>query len=146
MKKKKHVTPRAVAAPKHAAKPNPFELKGSKRKFDVLGKRDKDGKKNVIKSREEAVNKVRSQALSRNSNSGSSSAGSSNDGSSGTSATTACMPAIVPVCNFNQLLSSTGSCLSALLTVQRKKTLLVEYKQLRKANTFIDRRFGGEHG
>lgn len=26
---------------------------------------------------------------------------------------------------------------------QRKKTLLVEYKQLRKANTFIDRRFGG---
>jgi hypothetical protein len=28
--------------------------------------------------------------------------------------------------------------------LQRKKTLLVEYKQLRKANTFIDRRFGGE--
>ncbi len=26
---------------------------------------------------------------------------------------------------------------------QRKKTLLVEYRQLRKANTFIDRRFGG---
>jgi hypothetical protein len=65
MKKKKHVTLRAVAAPKHAAKPNPFELKGSKRKFDVLGKRDKDGKKNVIKSREEAVNKVRSDVLSR---------------------------------------------------------------------------------
>ncbi|WIA18434.1 hypothetical protein OEZ85_009894 [Tetradesmus obliquus] len=81
MKKKKNVTPRAVAAPKHAAKPNPFELKGSKRKFDVMGKRDKEGKKNIIKSREEAVNK-------------------------------------------------------------RKKTLLVEYKQLRKANTFIDRRFG----
>jgi hypothetical protein len=33
--------------------------------------------------------------------------------------------------------------LSALPPVQRKKTLLVEYKQLRKANTFIDRRFGG---
>ena len=58
MKKKKNVTPRAVAAPKHAAKPNPFELKGSKRKFDVMGKRDKDGKKNIIKSREEAVNKL----------------------------------------------------------------------------------------
>jgi hypothetical protein len=28
--------------------------------------------------------------------------------------------------------------------VQRKKTLLVEYKQLRKANTFIDKRFGGK--
>jgi len=30
--------------------------------------------------------------------------------------------------------------------LQRKKTLLVEYKQMRKANTFIDRRFGGEWG
>ena len=28
--------------------------------------------------------------------------------------------------------------------VQRKDTLLVEYKQLRKANSFVDRRFGGE--
>lgn len=28
--------------------------------------------------------------------------------------------------------------------VQRNKTLLVEYKQLRKANAFIDRRFGEE--
>jgi nucleolar protein 14 len=28
--------------------------------------------------------------------------------------------------------------------VQRKGTLLVEYKQLRKANAFVDRRFGGE--
>lgn len=27
---------------------------------------------------------------------------------------------------------------------QRKKTLLVEYRSLRKANTFVDRRFGGE--
>lgn len=27
--------------------------------------------------------------------------------------------------------------------LQRKSTLLVEYKQLRKANAFIDRRFGG---
>ena len=26
--------------------------------------------------------------------------------------------------------------------MQRKKTLLVEYKQLRKANAFVDRRFG----
>lgn len=30
--------------------------------------------------------------------------------------------------------------------VQRKKTLMVEYKSLRKANTFLDRRFGGEQG
>lgn len=27
---------------------------------------------------------------------------------------------------------------------QRKETLLVEYRHLRKANTFIDRRFGGK--
>lgn len=27
---------------------------------------------------------------------------------------------------------------------QRKKTLLVEYRQLRKANAFVDRRFGEE--
>jgi hypothetical protein len=53
MKKKK--TPRAVQAP---APINPFELKGSRKKFAVLGKRDRADKKNVIKSREEAVNKV----------------------------------------------------------------------------------------
>eukprot|EP00955_Chlamydomonas_euryale_P055990 356275-Chlamydomonas_euryale.AAC.2 len=29
------------------------------------------------------------------------------------------------------------------LASQRKRTLLVEYKQLRKANSFVDRRFGG---
>ena len=34
-------------------------------------------------------------------------------------------------------------CISLLPAPQRKKTLLVEYKQLRKANTFVDRRFGG---
>lgn len=28
--------------------------------------------------------------------------------------------------------------------LQRKKTLLVEYRQLRKANAFVDRRFGEE--
>ena len=28
--------------------------------------------------------------------------------------------------------------------IQRKKTLLVEYRQLRKANAFVDRRFGEE--
>ena len=43
---------------KESARPNPFELKGTKRKFDVVGRRDKDGKKNVIQSREAAVAKV----------------------------------------------------------------------------------------
>lgn len=57
MKKKK--VPRAVQAQQHAPKLNPFELKGSRKKFDVLGKRDKKEKSNVIKSREEAYNRVR---------------------------------------------------------------------------------------
>ena len=29
--------------------------------------------------------------------------------------------------------------------LQRKKTLLVEYRQLRKANAFVDRRFGEDN-
>lgn len=57
--KKKKIMPKAVAAKQQPPKPNPFELKGSKRKFDVVGKRDKDGKKNIIKQREEAVEKVK---------------------------------------------------------------------------------------
>ncbi|GAX76160.1 hypothetical protein CEUSTIGMA_g3604.t1 [Chlamydomonas eustigma] len=70
------------AASRAAPKPiNPFELKKSKTKFETVGRRIKGANKNVIKAREEAVNK-------------------------------------------------------------RKRTLLVEYKQLRKANTFVDRRFG----
>lgn len=55
---KKRKVPRAVQAQQEAPKLNPFELKGSRKKFDVLGKRDKSDKKNVIKAREEAVNKV----------------------------------------------------------------------------------------
>lgn len=30
-----------------------------------------------------------------------------------------------------------------LRALQRKKTLLVEYRQLKKSNVFVDRRFGG---
>lgn len=56
MKKKK--VPRAVEAKQQPPKLNPFELKSSRKKFDVLGKRDRQAKRNVIKSREEAVNKV----------------------------------------------------------------------------------------
>ena len=56
--KKRNKVPRAVQAQQQAPKINPFELKGSRRKFDVLGKRDKGDKKNIIQSREDAVNKV----------------------------------------------------------------------------------------
>jgi hypothetical protein len=82
------------------------------------------------------------------SNAGSSSTGGSNSGSSGMSITIhahallrSCLYLLLHAIHLPSL---TGCCLCALLTVQRKKTLLVEYKQLRKANTFIDRRFGGE--
>jgi nucleolar protein 14 len=71
-----------AAAKKKSEKPNPFEIKRSKTKFETLGRRLKGASKNVIKAREDSVTK-------------------------------------------------------------RKNTLLVEYKQLRKANTFVDRRFGG---
>ena len=64
-------------------KTNPFELKKTKTKFETLGRRIKGSTKNVIKAREESVQR-------------------------------------------------------------RKKTLLVEYKTLRKANSFVDRRFGGK--
>ncbi len=57
MKKRKQV-PRAVAAAS-APRANPFELKSSKRKFEVLGRREKQGSRNVIQSREEAVERVR---------------------------------------------------------------------------------------
>jgi hypothetical protein len=62
MKKKK--VPRAVQAQQQAPKVNPFELKGSRKKFDVLGKRDKGDKKNIIKTREEAVDRVCSHSTS----------------------------------------------------------------------------------
>ena len=59
---KKKVPLKAARSQKPGAAPpklNPFELKGSKRKFDVLGRREKAGKKNVVQSREAAVVKVR---------------------------------------------------------------------------------------
>ncbi|KXZ52129.1 hypothetical protein GPECTOR_10g758 [Gonium pectorale] len=74
----------AVLAAQLKAQPkklNPFELKGAKGHFDTMGRRLSGKKHNVIKARQEAVNR-------------------------------------------------------------RKKTLLVEYRQLRKANSFVDRRFG----
>jgi hypothetical protein len=63
---KKKLAPKAArgarggaSAAKSGGKTNPFELKGSRRKFEVLGRREKAGKNNVIASREAAVAKVR---------------------------------------------------------------------------------------
>ena len=57
-KRKAAATPRAAQAAQQQAKPNPFELKRSKRKFDVLGRKIKGDGKNVVKSREDALLKV----------------------------------------------------------------------------------------
>jgi hypothetical protein len=117
MAKPKKGLPPSKARQQHqqGAKANPFELRTTKRKFDVVGKRDKSGAKNVVKARQEAVNKVRADTRRCR------------------AARRACgrpprLPALTP---------------SPRAGPQRKQTLLVEYKQLRKSNTFIDRRFGG---
>lgn len=52
-----------AAAPK---KPNPFELKKTKTKFDVIGRRiGKNQTKNVIQARSDAINRVRSSGRRR---------------------------------------------------------------------------------
>lgn len=58
-KKRKHVPLAVSKHHKQAANPqNPFELKRSKRKFEVLGRRVKGDSKNVVQARQDAVNKV----------------------------------------------------------------------------------------
>jgi hypothetical protein len=58
-KKQRNKVPRAVQAQQQAPKLNPFELKKSRKKFEVLGKRDAtDKQRNVIQAREDANNKV----------------------------------------------------------------------------------------
>lgn len=49
-----------------------------------------------------------------------------------------------PVCPCKESpLLTTAPSFTPWHPLQRKSTLLVEYKQLRKSNAFIDRRFGG---
>lgn len=91
MAKKKKAQPRGPArqqGDKPQEKNNPFEQLHSKRRFDVLGRRGKNGAQQPQK-----VTKARSAAVEK-----------------------------------------------------RKSTLLIEYKALRKANAFIDRRFGEADG
>lgn len=51
-----------AAASQPARKPNPFELKTAKTKFDTIGRRTKGATKNVVKARQEAITKVRCAA------------------------------------------------------------------------------------
>jgi hypothetical protein len=177
---------RAAAAPK----PNPFELKGSKRKFDVLGRRKTGDKKNVVQARQQAVEKVcrdagdegaeevepgwrqrgvLAAAMQHHAHSGTPGAPDSLDRLLFQSAMCTC--SVVPdvLAHVHPPTGVSSPCMQHQLfahpshdshvycrpmhdshNLQRKKTLLVEYRQLRKANTFIDRRFGGgvsrQHG
>jgi hypothetical protein len=122
-KPKKGLPAAKLRQQQQSAKPNPFELKTSKSKFDVVGKRNKGSVKNVVKARQEAVNKVSSADIL-------------------TAADR------VALCASDRFMSPTiiSRYLNmSSLPLQRKQTLLVEYKQLRNSNTFIDRRFGGEY-
>lgn len=80
-KKQKTLNVGASKARKSAASVNPFEMKKTKTRFDVLGRSLKGAATNVVKARTDAVKR-------------------------------------------------------------RKSSLLIEYKAMKKANTFTDRRFG----
>ena len=121
-KKKPQPPQRGKAASKSDARPNLFEHLYNRKKFNVLGKKEPGIKKHG-KSLNDAVEKV--GRLTR--------------------------PALLllslwpdpachmAACSIPRLTHCSAACL------QRKKTLLVEYRQLRKANAFVDRRFGEDN-
>lgn len=112
---KKAVKPKHISRRKEA-KPNLFEHIYNKKKFNVLGKKQK-GEQKHGKARADAVDKVYTVFLG-------------------------CHPGTHNLCALwgsNPLRVH----LTSFLDTQRKKTLLVEYKELQKSNAFVDRRFGG---
>lgn len=115
---KKRQRPLAAVQKKKEAAPNRFELLSKKSKFEVLGKKAKGDTRNVLRLRSAAAEKVSQLQLLATSLA-----------VMHTISMVACMCALAPK--------------SPAAPVQRKSTLLVEYKQLRKSNAFIDRRFGG---
>ena len=141
--------PLAAQMKQRSSKPNPFELKSSKSHFETLGRRTSGVKKNVVKAREEAVTRVRLARLSppfpviRTAAHPAPTLHLPGWGRIYIKVYEPPTPATpqppIPVRPPHAL--TRGTLLVACL--QRKSTLLVEYKQLRKANTFIDRRFGG---
>ena len=63
-KKKRKMSDRfGSAKPAAEAAPNPFELLHSRKKFDVLGQKKKGVAKKTTKSRNEAMQKVRTPPL-----------------------------------------------------------------------------------
>lgn len=147
-------------------KVNPFELKKTRTKFDVVGRRLKGTTKNVVQARQDAHNKVwiegkpSAQALGADDAQSSQPQGCKHALRDATRQTpprsqqrpraqfqtsAASYAVTIRVARWpiarqtkTRLISVSCPCL------QRKSTLLVEYKALRKANTFKDRRLGGE--
>lgn len=128
-KGKKRKAPPAAAAPAREEPPNLFERLSNKKRFDILGRK--------VKGETRQLGKLRSAATDRVSGLGCA------------SGVTVCLVRMgLHRGHFDQSAwlpgpGSHGSTFVEHLWVQRKSTLLVEYKQLRKANAFIDRRFGG---
>jgi hypothetical protein len=122
-----------MARKQRAAVPkvNPFELKRTRAKFDVLGRRVKGAVKNVVQARQDAQNKVRGASVGE--------------------LTLPCQWSSLwgkahhdMICNCMHAAAGADPLpAGSVLLPQRKSTLLVEYKQLRKANTFADKRLGG---
>lgn len=105
------------------AKPNPFEQLYSRKKFDILGKRQKGVGKSAAQARQAGNEKVCAplwHACGRR-------------------------PSLTPS-SLHAIARTTrqyGPDAAKSVVTQRKSTLLVEYQQTRKANNFNDRRFGG---
>lgn len=142
MGKKRKAPARAAAAQQapREAEPNPFERLANRRRFDILGRKLKGETRNVVRLRSDATEKVRLALKYEWCEWGHGGCCRSNP------------RVLLPVlqhmlrCGQQQPLAPDEPRPSPLChsTLQRKSTLLVEYKQLRKSNAFIDRRFGGE--
>ncbi len=120
--KKKPQPPQRAKAASKDARPNLFEHLYNRKKFNVLGKKEPGIKKHG-KSLNDAVEKV--GQLTR---------------SAWLLLQSLARSRLLHGCILDaQAHTQFCGCL------QRKKTLLVEYRQLRKANAFVDRRFGEDN-
>jgi nucleolar protein 14 len=113
-----HILKKKEQKKEHA--PNLFERLSNKKRFDVLGRKTKGDTRNLSRLRTAATEKVSITAVP------------------GISMHIRHAHACHPAITHPQLPTSPWT-----VVLQRKSTLLVEYKQLRKSNAFIDRRFGG---
>ena len=122
-------------APPQDTKPNLFERLYNRKKFDILGKKTK-GERKYGQSVHDAVDKVRHQLYQM-----------LDKFAAVSQQRSPCKLLDCVVVRLAKRLVATDlkpSYIRPACVLQRKKTLLVEYRQLRKANAFVDRRFGEE--